>query len=185
MGNFISYSRLAPSLFAPRRRLHFRPFVAFPCPAACISQLHFLAFLPLTRPNFSTRVTAAGISSFVYSLSFVLVFIASDRLEYSQHIKAGKQTPAPTNSNTSKSIEASPCLQYPSYLFLCFSWLFSVDRYDSIRAGRQPQTQTWIDNILSIYPKYGCTQFSRLACTSNYTMQSFQILEFDKCQHLD
>ena len=136
--------------------------------------LHFLNVCP-----------AAAISSFVYSLSFVLVFIASDRLEYSQHIKAGKQTPAPTNSNTSKSIEASPCLQYPSYLFLCFSWLFSVDRYDSIRAGRQPQTQTWIDNILSIYPKYGCTQFSRLACTSNYTMQSFQILEFDKCQHLD
>ena len=120
MGNFISYSRPAPSLFAPRRRLHFRPFVAFLCPAACISQLHFLAFLPLTRPNFSTRVTAAGISSFVYSLSFVLVFIASDRLEYSQHIKAGKQTPAPTNSNTSKSIEASPVCNIRCICFYAF-----------------------------------------------------------------
>ena len=147
MGNFISYSRPAPSLFAPRRRLHFRPFVAFLCPAACISQLHFLAFLPLTRPNFSTRVTAAGISSFVYSLSFVLVFIepASDRLEYSQHIKADSRPT--TNSNSGKSIEAkqSAISELAGFrrVCLCFCPAFPVDRYDSIRPGRRLGTETW------------------------------------------
>ena len=121
VGNFISYSRPAPSLFAPRRRLHFRPFVAFLCPAACISQLHFLAFLPLTRPNFSTRVNAAGISSFVYSLSFVLVFIepASDRLEYSQHIKV--DTRPTTNSNSDKPILNSEPVSAIFCLFMLLS----------------------------------------------------------------
>ena len=118
------------------------PFVAFYCISLHSTPCQLL----------SPTSAAAGISSIVYSLSFVLVFIApSDRLDYSQHIKA--DTRPTTNSNSGNPLRR-PSLQYPTCLFM----LFPVDRYDSIVAGRQPPNSNLPTVNISAPTSHPCIQ---------------------------